>query len=88
MADRGQQARLQTAGERCCCSDKTETGGRRRKNETLTQEQSHPTGEKLTDGARVIKHEELRFVSSQKTARKKKKKHPSVGTVRNEMEEN
>lgn len=47
---------------------------RRRKNETLTQEQSHSTGEKLTDGARVIKHEELRFVSSQKTARKKKKK--------------
>ena len=40
---------------RCCC-DKPETGGIRGGGQLLTPEQSHSAGEKLTDGAWVIKH--------------------------------
>lgn len=69
MADRGQQARLQTkATQRDAAltrqKEEEEMGG---KKDTLTLEQSHSAGEKLTYGARVIKHEELHSVSSQKT---------------------
>ncbi len=62
MADRGQQARLQTtATQRDAAAvtrqkEEAENGG-----EKKTLEQSHSAGEKLTYGA-LIRHEELHFV--------------------------
>lgn len=84
MADRGQQASPANCSdsEGCCCCDKAERGGLQEKRETLTLEQRHSAGEKLTDGAWVIKHEELYFVSSQKAGgEKKKEKEGRVGGI-------